>query len=435
MSRDDERLDVYIAGAFCGQLSEDRYGRLSFEYDPTYRGVPLSLSMPVGLERYGDRIVRPYLMGLLPDELATRNAIGVQYGISPNNPFRLLGAIGLDCPGAVQVCAPDAVPLEENVARDLVEISDEGIAEKLAAVRENAAAAWIDAPAAEGHWSLAGCQAKFTLRLEDGTWFDCAGAAASTHIVKPGVIGFANQAFIEFVCMQTAGRIGLPVAETEFRLFEDEPAIVIARYDRMRDEAGTVRRIHQEDFCQVLGVMPDAKYAEQGGPSVPRILAMLKTTGKHARDNVYRFVLYLFFNYLIGATDAHAKNHSLVIASSDDVRIAPLYDVASIAPYRTLAPTKRKPLRAALSIGGENRFGMLEAKNVRKMVTDCKLDELGLDFDLLCARLATMADLVPQALRAVLEESASKGVHGTDELAGVMVEEVAKNCARVLARL
>ncbi len=162
---------------------------------------------------------------------------------------------------------------------------------------------------------------------------------------------------------------------------------------------------------------------------------MLKGTGKHARDNVYRFVLYLFFNYLIGATDAHAKNHSLVIASPGDVRIAPLYDVASIAPYRTLAPTKRKPLRAALSIGGENRFGMLEAKNVRKMVPDCKLDELGLDFNLLRERLATMAELVPQALHAVLEESASKGVHDVDDVAGIMVEEVTKNCARVLARL
>ena len=74
-------LDVYIAEAFCGHLTEERYGRISFEYNPNYHGVPLSLSMPVGLERYGDRIVRPYLMGLLPDEASTRAAIGAKLGI------------------------------------------------------------------------------------------------------------------------------------------------------------------------------------------------------------------------------------------------------------------------------------------------------------------------------------------------------------------
>ena len=75
-------------------------------------------------------------------------------------------------------------------------------------------------------------------------------------------------------------------------------------------------------------------------------------------------ILYLFFNYLIGATDAHAKNHALLHVGRDDVRLAPLYDVASMAPYRSLAPTQRKPLRAALSIGGENRFGMVGSRNV-----------------------------------------------------------------------
>lgn len=435
MSGADQTLDVYIAGTFCGKLTEDHHGEVSFAYDPEYSGTPLSLSMPVGLARYGNRVVRPYLMGLLPDESATRNAIGSMFGVSPNNPFRLLGAIGMDCPGAVQICPQGAVMPAEDMACDLVKLSDEDIEAKLAAVRENAAAAWIDEPAAEGHWSLAGCQAKFTLREQDGHWFDCTGGAASTHIVKPGVTGFADQAFVEFASMQTAAKIGLPVAETAFRMFGAEPAIVITRYDRIRDEAGRVRRVHQEDFCQALGVMPDAKYAEQGGPSTPRILKMLKTTGDHARENVYRFILYLFFNYLIGATDAHAKNHSLMLLASEDVRIAPLYDVASIAPYRSLTPAKRKPLRAALSIGGENRFGMLGAQHVEKTVRDCGLDEFGLDAGLLCARLATMAELTPKALSDVMGEARLSGFQGIDAVADTMQDEVAENCARVLARL
>lgn len=432
MSAAGETLDVYVAGEFCGRLAEDRHGAISFAYAPGYGGVPLSVSMPVGLERYDDRVVRPHLMGLLPDEASTRNAIGSRYGISSNNPFRLLGAVGMDCPGAVQVCSSGSIPPAENLARDLTRLTDADIEAKLAAVRENAAAAWVDAPATEGHWSLGGCQAKFALRMENGQWFDCAGAAASTHIVKPGVTGFAGQALVEFISMRLAQQIGLPVAKVEFHTFGSEPAIIVERYDRMRDGAGCVARIHQEDFCQALGVMPDAKYAEQGGPSTPRIVEMLKTTGERAKDNVYRFILYLFFNYLIGATDAHAKNHSLMLLPGDDIRIAPLYDVASIAPYHSLVPQRRKPLRAALSIGGENRFGMLGAANVKKMVADCELEELGLGFDLLCGRLATMAGMIPDALDAVIAEAYALGPRDVGVMEGAMQEEIAGNCRRLL---
>lgn len=435
MSTTSKVLDVYIAGKLCGQLEEDRHGALSFVYVPEYASVPLSISMPVGLARYDDRTVRPYLMGLLPDEAATRNAIGAQYGISPNNPFRLLGAIGMDCPGAVQVCSHGATLSAECSSQDLVKLTDLDIEAKLAAVRKNAAAAWIDVPVAEGHWSLAGCQAKFTLRQEDGQWFECVGTAASTHIVKPGVVGLTGQAFVEYVSMQMAEKIGLPVAKTEFRMFGTEPAIVITRYDRTRDSAGCVVRMHQEDFCQTLCVMPDAKYAEQGGPSTPQIVNMLKTTDELAEDNIHRFILYLFFNYLIGATDGHAKNHSLMLFPDGDIRIAPLYDVASIAPYQSLAPRKRKPLRTALSIGGENRFGMLGAANVEKMVQDCGLEELNLDSALLCGQLATMAELVPKALDAVLSEAHAFDFQDLEIVEGTMREEITSNCHRTLAQL
>ena len=428
-------LDVYIAGVLSGRLAEDSHGGLSFEYDSEYQGVPLSLSMPVGLQRNGDRVVRPYLMGLLPDEQSTRNAIGLRYGVSPNNPFRLLGAIGLDCPGAVQVCQRGAALPSEDDRRDLTPLTDEDIEEKLAAVRRNAAAAWVDGSETEGRWSLAGCQAKFTLREQDGKWFDCSGAAASTHIVKPGVAGMNNQALVEFASMRAAAKVGLPAAEVDFRMFGSEPAVVIKRYDRVRDGKGRVLRIHQEDLCQALAVMPDAKYAEQGGPTTPQIIDLLKATGKNARENVYRFILFTFFNYLIGATDAHAKNHSVMFLSPDDVRIAPLYDVASIAPYRSLAPSKRKPLRAALSIGGENRFGMLGAKNVRKMVADCELEEVGLDSDLLCGRLATMAELVPGALREVASEALGEDFRDAEDVLTSLEDEVAQNCARVLEKM
>ena len=362
MNGKTKTLDVYIAGTLCGQLAEDRHGRISFEYDPNYCGVPLSLSMPIGLGRYDDRAVRPFLMGLLPDEASTRGAIGAKFGVSGNNPFRLLEIIGLDCPGAVQICPPNVGLPTGNSAHDLVELSENDIEEKLAAVRHNAAAAWGSEIEPEGRWSLAGCQAKFALRAQSGRWFECTGASATTYIMKPGVVGLSNQALVEHLSMKTASATGLPVAKTD-----------------------------------------------------------------------YRFILYLFFNYLIGATDAHAKNHSFLLVAPNDMRLAPLYDVASIAPYQSLAPTKRKPIRAALSIGGENRFGMLKQADIEKMARDCRLDDLDLDADLLCEKLVMMANIVPDALRAVIDDAQSRELHGIDKVASALQSEIEGNCKRTLS--
>lgn len=282
-------------------------------------------------------------------------------------------------------------------------------------------------------WSLGGQQAKIALRLEQGHWFECTGASATTHILKPGVTGMEYQALVEYLSMKTAYKIGLPVAETEYRQFGEEPAIVIKRYDRKRLEDGRVERIHQEDLCQALSINPSVKYAEQGGPTTPRIIELLRSTGANARENIYRFILYLFFNYLIGATDAHAKNHSLLLLADNDVRIAPLYDVASIAPYRSLTPQKRKPLRAALSIGDENRFGSAGSANVEKMVRDAGLTDLGLGSNMLIERFRAMADIVPSALNEIVD--AHKDLLGIDKIAAPMQSEISAHCRRTVERL
>lgn len=63
----NKHLDVLIAGAHAGTLSQVESGSLAFEYDKTYRGAPLSLSMPLSTRIYRDRVVRSYVWGLLPE--------------------------------------------------------------------------------------------------------------------------------------------------------------------------------------------------------------------------------------------------------------------------------------------------------------------------------------------------------------------------------
>ena len=234
--------------------------------------VPLSSAMPLSTREYRDKTVLPYLWGLLPEDIATRKRVAAEANISYNNPFALLGIIGLDCPGAVQFSRQsEKAPREER----LVPVNESDIAYRLSQLRNNNSG-WI---ATNEHWSLGGQQNKFALRRQDNLWFACEGAAATTHILKSGVHGLSHQALNEYVCMQVARKCGINVAKTEYCEFEGErgtePAIVIERYDRVVLDKN-VTRLHQEDFCQALGCLPDNKYTMYGGPGAADILKFLR---------------------------------------------------------------------------------------------------------------------------------------------------------------
>ena len=85
-------LDVMIAGEHAGVLSQGESGALSFAYLRGYRGIPLSSAMPLSTRTYRDKVVLPYLWGLLPEDPITRARVAADAGISPNNPFALLGS-------------------------------------------------------------------------------------------------------------------------------------------------------------------------------------------------------------------------------------------------------------------------------------------------------------------------------------------------------
>ena len=101
-------LVVAIQQEIAGTVRQHENGTLSFAYLPAYQGTPLSLSMPLSNQEYGDKIVRPYLFGLIPDNYYLRRALGREFGVSADNPFALLAHIGMDCPGAVQFFPSDS---------------------------------------------------------------------------------------------------------------------------------------------------------------------------------------------------------------------------------------------------------------------------------------------------------------------------------------
>src|SRR3546814_4397912 len=65
-----------------------------------------------------------------------------------------------------------------------------------------------------------------------------------------------------------AGRVGLDAASARLVEVQERPALPIERYDRVRASDGTRQRLHQEDFCQVLGYPEGLKYEARERKSV-----------------------------------------------------------------------------------------------------------------------------------------------------------------------
>ena len=410
-------LSVFIAQSFAGYLTQADTGLHTFRYDPHYSGPPLSLSMPVSNQVYAARVVDAYLLGLLPDDERVRREAGRRFGVSGNNPVALLSHMGLDCPGAVQFCPRGQ---EESIMRPeiLIPLTDEGVSTRLRPPTQRQEDTWLRSGE---HWSLGGNQSKFALRYENGTWYECQGAAATTHILKPGIEGMRLEALDEYMTMRMAHAVGIPAAQVSYREFCGVPAIIVKRYDRILTETG-VARIHQEDLCQALSITPDKKYAEDGGPSTPDILRALDQTDDVAVSRS-TFAAMLFFNYLMAAPDAHAKNYSLMHIGNT-CRLAPLYDVASGFPYYHKDASVP---RMAMSIGGENRIGLLCREHLLKFA---EMADLGADVCLnLMANLAKrLIDRSPQ----VTDEVVAEGIEGAQELSERLLPRIDYHCHRML---
>jgi serine/threonine-protein kinase HipA len=412
-------------------VSRNERNQLRFSYDANYEGAPLSLSMPVSNRIFGDDVVRPYLLGLLPDDERQRRAIAREYDVGAHDPVGLLAHIGLDCPGGVQLCSEDKVDSVLRREGEYRAVTDHHIARRLRTVRDDGDSSWVGR---DESWSLGGYQGKFALANRNGSWCECLGSAPTTHIFKNGVLGFRLQALNEFVCMKTASRCGIPVAEVDYRFFEDEPALVVSRYDRILDASGVVVRLHQEDLCQSLSVMPDHKYTSDGGPTTADVLMLLAKTS-HADINLELFTKMLFFNCLVGAPDAHAKNYSVLLGRGGEALLARMYDVASGLAYDEL----RRKGRLAMSIGGENRFGRVGYGAIARFAGSQNprlaeaLEQNGLSVEKCVGIMYDVATAVPEALASVFEDYA--GIQGMDELEVRLGDSVTNNCARTISLL
>jgi len=342
--------------------------------------------MPIEVQEHSDATIRPWLWGLLPENPKVLDQWARRFHASAGSPFSMLATpIGHDCAGAVRFSPPDGVNDLINRRGQIRWLTEADVARRLRDL-ERDATTWLGREFT-GQFSLAGAQAKTALLNRRGRWGEPHGAAATSHILKPAIAGLDDHHLNEHLCMVAGGRAGLTVAQTHVDRFKKETAIIVERYDRYV-RGGRVQRIHQEDMCQALAVMPTEKYQSDGGPAAKDIVSLFRSamSPQAADDAIWRFVDALAWNWLVVGTDAHAKNYSLLLAGNE-IRFAPLYDVASALPNTR----NERKLKLAMKIGGDYRIWP------RRNLWPRAANELDLAPELVVERVRNLALRAPDA--------------------------------------
>lgn len=314
---------VSLSGFPAGHLSEGDDGRISFRFLDEYRHIPqrpvLSQSFEDDLFKVyrGKRNELPVFFANLVPEGPLRELIEASLRISHDDDMALLEAVGQDLPGAVEI------HVEPGEIEGLIESDTDEPAVP-------------DPESEEGllRFSLAGVQLKFSVLRENAKLTIPAHGRLGEWIVKLDSSRFSQEVENEFATLEWARATGFDVPECHLQPCRtlppslrgfanpDSQVLVIRRYDR-----DGPRRIHQEDFAQVVGLPPRLKYDlityEQCAVLVRQIAG---------EDAYLELIKRLAFVIGCGNEDAHLKNWSFVYPDGVNAKLSPLYDqVCTIA--------------------------------------------------------------------------------------------------------
>jgi serine/threonine-protein kinase HipA len=280
---------------------------------------------------------------LLPEGPRLDALLDSRPGLKRGDLVGLLRAVGADVAGSLVLPGPEVTRLGPVLGAQ--EVSQE-----------------VSAPSSYiggGGSTTAGLQPKVTLGRSDAGWHAARDGHPSTHIVKPANPDSRRSAVAEVWIMQLARRAGLLDYDVWLEQFGSTTAVVVERYDRVV-ENGHVRRIHQEDGAQALGLPwgGDAKFEREGAGASYRAIARLldrdRTVFAQGMSDRERLLQQLAFRMLVGDTDGHAKNHALLHHEEGRVTLAPLYDATPVVLYGGGAGL-------ALSVAGRRYLSEIDA--------------------------------------------------------------------------
>lgn len=393
-----DTLNVWWGDRLTGVLSIDKGGAMHFTYaedwlsDPA--SPPLSQALSKQAEPFGDHLCKAVFGGLLPEE-GQRSAIARAIGVSPDNPFRLLEALGGDVAGALAF-----LPEGEQLLLDTSRTAPEPLQnDELAALLDRLPRVPMLAGEGGARLSLAGAQSKLPVVLtQDGSIAIPRPGEPSTHLIKPEPERFPGLAANEAFCLALARAIGLDAVEAEWREVGSRRLLLVARYDRAVAGSSTVR-LHQEDFAQALGVPSNRKYAAEGGPTFRDSFALLRSAATRPAREVLKLADAAIFNLIIGNADAHAKNFSLLRRQNGEIVLSPLYDLVATHVWEELSP------RLAMRFGGAATLEDVDGKTFARFA-----EEAGLAPPYLKRRSRVLARAVQGAIAKGIEVPGLNGL-------------------------
>lgn len=358
-------IPIFYEDYVLGQVRLDTTGAPSFQYEEAWRATtgafPISVTMPLSADIYPEEVIAPWLANLLPEEQQLV-ALSRSLGINASDTIAILTEIGGDTAGALSFAEPSV--REQWAYKHLATFynfdQDTALARHIDDLARRPFLAGEDGI----RLSLAGGQKKTTLALLDAagrpmTSFPGKGqegftfaipmhGAPSNVIIKPDNPVLPGIVENEAYCLAMANCIGIAAAEATILPIGSRSGLMVQRFDRIARSDGSIRRLHQIDFAQANGFSPIQKY-ERGTIAGPNLTTILRTADHLPPRDALDLADQVIFNILVGNTDAHAKNYSMLLSGVP--RLAPLYDVSSVLPWehvnqyhaQNIAGRKRRP--------------------------------------------------------------------------------------------
>lgn len=335
-------------------------GQYFFQYDEDWlnsgHAYALAPQFVLRSEPHFGEPVKIFFANLLPEGAALEEILSAIH-MRDASPFEIIGQLGEELPGVLSVRAEGNVP---SGLQQYSPLTKEALSQRIKARHQQKPLLTSND---QSSMSLPGAQDKLGLRYDArrDRLYDSVGSTPTTHIAKPDtrLVKFQPSAINEYLCMRLAAAIKLPVPPVHL-IQVPETVYIVQRYDRIVS-GEVVKCLHQVDGCQLLGLGQDWKYERQGLVSLKRIVEALRGLQLPAKD-LLSFQRWVMFNYLIGNSDAHAKNISVLIDETG-YALAPFYDLLCVQVYGddTLA----------LYIGDENRYASVGAHSWEAFCEDC----------------------------------------------------------------
>ena len=344
-----------------GSLLHDQAGTVTFIVDESY--IALGAARPVlsaafmaasgeeeTITRLRDRhqktgtinVLPPFFSNLLP-EGALRDVVEAQLPTGSQYEFMVLRQLGGDLPGAVVV-------RDEQVSNALPQ-------------RAPAVPREADNPALV-KFSLAGVQMKFSMARTGERLTMPVNGQAGRVIAKLPSDRFPFLPEIEYSAMRLAAAAGVEAAEVSLfpasRIDDIHPnflkngeyILAVTRFDREGD-----RRIHIEDFAQVLGAVGNQKYSRANVETLARLAARFSP---EPVQTVMEMVRRIVIDLMLGNGDNHLKNTSFIYPDGRTPRLSQAYD---IVPTVLFNPNDS----LALKFGGKRQFAGIGEREFTRM--------------------------------------------------------------------